>query len=267
MATIKVPYTYREYTFSKLATRVDKFCHKPSRIICCVVSVMLLILYYAACFSVIPLPDSVERILGYVGAAAMGIAFFGSFFLGLICDKCKLSERVALWDLAGRKVSGKVKIVIVLLLALLIVPGIAAGSIWLVNAGQANAYHETMSVLDSADTVAVEGSKAVTLAEDRYSRLYIPEELQAEAPEEVRYILRCTDGEELEGIYGSSGIRGYRRWRLVEIVDRETGEVLAVETFFGSGPPNSVSDDAASKQYGSYPDEDDISDWVRRMFS
>lgn len=33
MATIKVPYTYREYTFSKLATRVDKFCHKPSRIV------------------------------------------------------------------------------------------------------------------------------------------------------------------------------------------------------------------------------------------
>ena len=267
MATIKVPYTYKEYTFSKLATRVDKFCHKPSRIVWCVVSIMLLVMYYSACFSVIPLPDSLERALGNVGAIAIGVVFFGSFFLGLLCDKCKISERIALWDIAGRKVSGAMKVVIVVLAALLILPGIAAGCIYLVNAGQANAYHETMSVLDSADSTAVEGDKAVTLAEDRYSRLYIPEEYQAQTPEEVRYILRCTDGDELQGFYGTSGIQGYKRWRMVEIVDRQTGQVIASETFFGSDPPRSVSDDASKKQYGSYPDEEKISHWVSQMLS
>jgi len=262
MATIKIPYSYKQYQNSKIATFVDKFCHVPSRIAWVLIISLALLFYYMVCFSAFPLSDEVNDLLGTVGVGFFVVSFIGSFFLGLICDKCKLSERVALWDVNGRKFSVRAKVVIALLAAVLILPGVAAAGIAITNGAQEKAYHETMSPLANPDSVAVEEGKAVTFEEDRFSRLYIPGDLQAEAPEEARYILYCTDGEDMVGSYGLSGVGAYKRWRLVEVVDRESGETIASETFYGGEPPRSVSDDTKNDQYGSRPSEEEISAWV-----
>lgn len=267
MATIKIPYKYTEYKFSKLGTRVDKFCHAPSRIVWMQMLSLVLCLYYVMCFSVIPLPEGLRRGLSNLGAVFVGVVFLGSFFLGIICDKCRLSERIALWDVGGRQVTRKMKIIVMLLAALLVLPGFTAAGITLVRGTQANAYHKTMAPLSETKNVAVEGNKAVTYAEERFSTRYIPETDRAETPESVRYILRCIDGEEFYGYYGVSGISGYIRWRKVEVVDRKDDRVVCSETFFGSHPPRSVSDDAAKKQYGSDPDDEEIAAWVAETLS
>jgi len=267
MATMKIPYTYSEYKFSKLGTRVDRFCHSPSRIVWGFVVSMLLCVYYVMCFSVIPVSDALRDLIGKLAAVLMCIFIVSSFFLGILCDKCRLSERVALWDLSGRKVTGKMKVIIVVLAAVLLLPGITAAGVTLVTRTQENAYHKTMAVLEESDSVAVEGNKAVTYKDGRFSTRYIPEDLQAETPEKVQYIVQCTDGEELSGFYGTSGIAGYRRWRMVEVVDRESGQVIATETFFGTNPPHMVSDDDAKKQYGSEPSDEEISTWVTGILS
>ena len=267
MATIKVPYSYREYSFSKLATGVDKFCHMPSRIAWIFVASMLLCFYYVACFSALPLPDGLRRSLNTLAGILVMVAFVGSLFLGLLCDKFELSKKVALWDVSGRKVTKKMKIVIAVLMVILILPGITAAGVTLVNKSQENAYHETMAVLQDPDSIAVAGNKAVASIEDRFSTLYIPEDLQTETPEEVRYIVYCSDSEQLVGYYGTSGIAGYKHCRYVKVVDRKDGSTIGSESFTGSNPPNMVSDDKAKKQYGSRPSDEEIGMWVKEILS
>lgn len=265
MATIKIPYTYKVYNNSKLGTWVDRFCHTPSRIAWMVLGSFLLLGYFTVCFSVLPVSGDVKDFMSGLAAVVVLVSFVGSFFLGILCDKCRISERVAIWDIMGRKVSRKMKIVLIVLIVALLLPGICAAGVSVANAAQANAYQKTMAVLENPEAVPVEGNKAVTCAQGGYFRDYIPEDLQADTPEEVRYMINCTDGEELYGTYGISGILGYRRWRRVEVVDRETGEVLDSETFYGSNPPHSVSEDSAKKQYGSKPSDTEISWWVSQV--
>lgn len=267
MATIKIPYTYKVYNNSRLATWVDRFCHTPSRIVWTVLASFLLLGYYAVCFSVLPVSAGVHDFLSDLAAVLVLVSFVGSFFLGILCDKCRISEKIAIWDITGRNVSKKAKILLIVLAIALILPGVSAACVAVSNGIEADAYQKTMMVLEDPDAVPVEGNKAVTYAEGGYSRDYIPEELQAETAEEVRYIVRCTDGEEFYGTYGISGIAGYRYLRTVEVVDRETGTVLDAETFYGGKPPYSVSEDAAKKQYGSKPSEAEISWWVSQVIA
>ena len=267
MATVKIPYTYKEYKFSKIGTLVDKFCHSPYRIGLMLLLSTLLCFYYVMCFSVIPLPEGLHKGLSNLAAILFGISFVGSFFLGMICDKCRLSERIALWDLTGRNITGKMKIAIAVLAVVLILPGVTAAGVTLVSRTQDNAYHKTMASLSESDNIAVEGNQAVAYVEERFSTLYIPEEYQAKTPENVRFILRCTDGEELYGHYGITGIAGYLRWRKVEVVDRKDDQVISSETFFGGNPPLHVSDNDAKKQYGSFPSDEEIAAWVAATLS
>jgi hypothetical protein len=121
-----------------------------------------------------------------------------------------------------------------------------------------------MVALENPDSIPVKGDMAVTFEDDRFTRSYVPDSLRAGKPEDVRYIIYCTDGEELVGVYGFSGVGGYKRWRKVEVVDRENGNILGSEIFYGSEPPYSISDDDAKKQYGSEPDDALISEWVKQ---
>lgn len=264
MATIKVPYTYKEYKLSKWGTRVDKFCHSPSRIVWIFLVSMLLFGYFAVCFSAMHLPDAVLRVLGGLGAIFLLVSFIGSFCLGWICDRFKLSERVALWDISGVGITPKMKKGLISLGILMLLPGLIALVVTVTTTIQGNAYHKTMAALEDPDSVSINGSMAVTCEDSRFTRSYIPKSLQAEEPEEVRYILYCTDGEKMTGFYGASFVSGYQRWREVKIVDRKTGEVVAQERFYGSNPPHSISDDTKKDQYGSEPDEQEIRAWVKR---
>jgi len=260
---MKVPYKYKEFEHSRLATEVDRWFHKPSSAVWVMFIALLLPGYFYLCFSAL-MPKEAQRVIGYVCAVFVLVGFVGSFFLGAICDMCKISERVARWDIAGRNYTGKMKLIIVVLILVLILPGIIAGAVSLVNGLQADSYHATMYVLADPDSVPVEGDKAVTLADATFTRLYIPESLQAEEPEQVRYILYCTDEDELVGFYGDSYAAGYQRCREIEIVDRESGETVATKLFRGGMPSYSISDGEGS-QYGSEPDEETIRLWVAEV--
>lgn len=266
MAIIKVPYTYKYYHNSSLATWVDKFCHSTSSVVFVIVSSMLLVVYLWYCVDVLALPSVVTKILGYIAAALYPVLFIGSFFLGSICDKCKISERIAVWDINGRKLSKKAVIWIIVIATVLALPGIAAISVSTVKNAKEVTYHKTMYVLTDMDSVPVEGNLAVTYNGSSFSTQYLPKDWQAATPEEVRYILHCTEGEELVGVYGFGSAGGYQRWLLVEVVDRESGKTISSETFFGGNPPNSVSGEE-KKYYGSYPSEEEISEWCQKILN
>lgn len=264
-------YTYKVYTQSNLATALDKFCHTPIRLVIFVIP-MILAIYLALCSEHLPAAEGVlDVVIGGLVVLAV-ILFFASFFLGILCDKCRLSEKLALWDIRRQAAGGKLPlrfwIIVILIVALLATPGVAA----LISRGQARQaaddYHEAMTALDGGHGPEVTGNKVVSFNqnENRYSTKYIPENLQAETPSDARYILRCTDGEEQYGIYENSFVVGFRRTCAAEIYDRETGEVLASQLFYGGTPPHQIDEDVTKAQYGSEPDEAEILAWVEAFF-
>ena len=124
---------------------------------------------------------------------------------------------------------------------------------------QSEAYHQTMSVLDTMSQVSSQADKAVTYTEDQYSTYRVPTELQAETPEEVRYVIHLVQDEELVGRY-SNGMGGFRHVYRFEIVDLSTGEIIAARDFTGGSPPSSTT--KSTPQYGSLPSREDSDSWI-----
>lgn len=122
-------------------------------------------------------------------------------------------------------------------------------------------YHFAMESLKDPENVPVSGEKAVACIDEIFTTQYVPEELQTENPEEVRFIVYCTPGEKTVGYYSNGGGTGLRHTCTVEIYDRETGETVKTHTFEGGDPPETVSG-SGKKHYGSEPSEKKIQIWV-----
>lgn len=136
-----------------------------------------------------------------------------------------------------------------------------------IEANAAAAYHDSMAALDSKSFIcAADACKAVGLmipyrgAQGTYSREYIPEEYVAEAPEEVRYLVRFIYDKVSAGTYGIAG--AYRHKYEVKIIDLSTGKTVAENVFLGSDPPDSIQA-GDGDQFGDYPDVDTVAEWIR----
>ena len=126
-------------------------------------------------------------------------------------------------------------------------------------------YNETMSVLRDPQSVPVKGNKMVTFLDDEFTRLYIPEQWQAENPEEARYILYCEDSNRAVGTYTGGGT-GYVVTRTVTVYDRQTGMNCSQERFVGDYPPSTVKESPGehNDHYGLVPKED-ITEWLENL--
>lgn len=154
-----------------------------------------------------------------------------------------------------------------LLACLLMVP------IMIISMGIADAkaarYHEAFqSVVDSyiADGTQVTGSKAVCLVEDEkvtYADDYVPEEYYTKDPEEVRYLIRCTNGSVVVGYYSGGGV-GTSPWVQVIVEDLKTGDILGERTFYGGNPPKTISvkPGQSASRSGSMPSGTAIKAWI-----
>ena len=266
-----VSYRYTNYPDSKLATWFDKVCHSPSRFLFPILTCMICA-YMISCFNTIPVSPTANEVITNVLVGVMVVSMLLTPFTGLLCRKLQLSRKLAAWDISrqfhGGKPGAKFWITLTAILLVLALPGIAALGVTTVENSKALDYHNTMKVLNTADAPAVTGERLVAYYEDenRFSRDVIPEALQAEAPEDVRYVVTLTEGQELAGIYEGTGVRGFKRYYEVSLVDRITEEVLATEYFYGSRPPYSIEDGTKTDQYGNWPDSDEITYWVRNLF-
>ncbi len=275
MIHIRVPSTVRYtcYPDSKLATQFDRFCHSLHRLIAAALVAMLLGGYLTFSFDAMRLPDGISAALNGALSILLLLFWVSSFFWGLLCDKLRLSARLAAWEAArrdkGGKLPGKSGLWITAGCVLLLLPGLIAIACTLTRGAQDTGYHQAMTVLDGADSVPVTGVHLVSYDTESgiYSTTYIPEQLQAQTPEEVRYILRCTHGAELTGGYGLSGIGAYQRFVSLELTDRESGEVLQSGVIYGGSPPRSIGSDVTRDQYGSRPDESEVIAWVLQAYS
>ena len=204
----------------------------------------------------------------------MFVLFIFIFFTGILCDRLGWTKKLAKWEslfrsgLLSKKQQNAGRAAVVLLAVFLAAPGIAAGALSCFHRAQERLYSQRMSVLSRPDAPEVAGNKMVAYlsGEDRWVRRYIPEEWQAESPEEAAFILRCTDGSEAYGMYRDSGAFAYVRTCFAEWIDRATGEVVASRVFYGGTPPFSISDREKEAQYGSEPDAEEIEGWVLTFY-
>jgi len=130
------------------------------------------------------------------------------------------------------------------------------------------AFNDAMSVLlESGYTCSHTADKAVTLfvetngdvTTENFTTEYIPEDLQTEQPEEVRWLVRCESNLVSVGLYAFYGSANQRRLD-VEIIDLSTGRSLSEAHFLGPKPPESVS--SIAEATGDYPDPADITEWI-----
>ena len=150
------------------------------------------------------------------------------------------------------------------------------GIVFLIGQAIDEDFHmQFQGVVDSyfADGSKVTGNKAVSQISEassenikNYSRSYVPEELLAQKPEEVRYVIRCIKGSTVVGYYSGGGV-GKRPWVELEILDLKTGEVLGETKIYGGYPPSTVSvkpGQTVSKS-GSAPSTNEVKAWVKSV--
>lgn len=148
---------------------------------------------------------------------------------------------------------------------------------------QATKYNDEMSaVLENEYRETVTGNLAVSLEikEDTslfiegetveyrpttsktYTTKYVPDNLIATSPDEVRYIIRCTHSEEYVGTYKLDTLKldAYQRTIFVEIVDSVSQKVLETKLFYGDMPSETITN--INNTTGPYPNEDIIKEWV-----
>lgn len=137
----------------------------------------------------------------------------------------------------------------------------------------AAAYHDTMLVLDkSGYTCSLTADKAVAWMleskedpEGTYSKEYIPEEYLADSPDQVRYRIHFIYGENKVGFY-SGDSNAYQRKYTIRVEDLTTGEILDEVTILGGDPPASAKP-GSGHQYGGYPREDKVQEWITGVLS
>jgi len=128
------------------------------------------------------------------------------------------------------------------------------------------AYHELFKPVLKSSKYRVGGWKVTSLIYSgpqdpmpRYETTYIPEQLQAQTPEEVRYVVHCTNRAVSEGSYLGGG-KAYRRAMVLEVEDLVSGRMIARQVFLGTEPPSYTTE--TGDQYGDYPDAEEISRWI-----
>lgn len=131
----------------------------------------------------------------------------------------------------------------------------------------AEKYNLDMSAaLGSDERTPLTAGKAVTYWVDAegvgtYNTKYLTDDWAAQTPDEAKYIVTRTEGTTKVGIYmGSIAGDALQRYVKIEISNSITGEVLADERFYGAKPPETITKN--EDRFGSYPAEDEISQWI-----
>ena len=126
------------------------------------------------------------------------------------------------------------------------------------------AFQDTMSGLNMSIRAESSTTKAVTLEDGEYSTQYIPEELQAQSPDEVRYVVLLEKSSVRVGYYTGGG-GAYQRVYNLSIRDLATGEIIASQEFNGGYPPQQTT--KKGNVYGSAPSSEKIREWVDSYIS
>lgn len=148
---------------------------------------------------------------------------------------------------------------------------------WIVTSTlMADSYHETMTAGGDLLTSAGSGGTLFTVFDaetERYVRDYLPSNLRAKAPEEVRGVIIVTLDSQTVGSYRSYGrmnsLGGSAEQYVVNIslYDCTQGMLFGqTETILGGDPPSSVrSSNILESHYGSKPSDEEISEACLRL--
>lgn len=134
------------------------------------------------------------------------------------------------------------------------------------------AFQESVDAVVNGAPDNITGDKAITLLhklddespKGTYTTQYVPEEYQTENPEEIRFLITCTEDHLFVGLYtGAPGCSAYRYNYPVEVRDLKYGTSKEY-IFTGGEPPQSISVKQGEVKvfYGSKPDEEMITAWV-----
>lgn len=97
---------------------------------------------------------------------------------------------------------------------------------------------------------------------------YVPEELLAEDPHDVYYIIKIIADNETQGYYmGGGGVKlAVQLGVIISIEELTTGKVLAVsDTFYGGLPPETIQ--TGDSGTGTPPDAGTVKEWIRSAFA
>ena len=276
MATIKIPYTYKKYENSRLATWADKTVQKGSGLMLFMwgfvfLPLATLILIFT------PSYDENPALFALMGIPGMLLGFVCPILFPMIFkkiwDKRNWSDKIALMDIRRRSdpdFAAEFKKKVTVLIALLLLPLVLLTAALLIrNQVSANApdkYHEKMSAAFAGeDYTAAQGDKCTLYftAEGRYTSDGIPKELLAKKPGEVGYILRATEGTECYGYTSEPKNWGdldgewvevplYYRTYTIEWIDCQLGSVVYTQTIHGIRPTTETPKEGGG-YYGELP--------------
>jgi hypothetical protein len=104
------------------------------------------------------------------------------------------------------------------------------------------------------------------LGSNLYNNIYrLPGQLEAESPEEVRFLVLGYFLEEFVGNYAVGGLKtyigAYRIGESVQIFDLLNDELVAERVFMGDDPPERIVEPEMGSYYGGYPVQD-IEMWI-----
>ena len=127
-------------------------------------------------------------------------------------------------------------------------------------------YHDATHAVLNRGGYQVTDRKFVAYDEysDRYVKDYVPEELLAEQPEEICYVIHLENKNKIVGTYFGAGsmISAIQPGIKLSIQELATGKVLAEsDVFEGGEPPESIRTGESGR--GEEPDYATIEDWVR----
>ena len=151
--------------------------------------------------------------------------------------------------------------------------GISVGQDKKALAQEAEAYHEAMTVLlDPFYTCPETATQAVTVFTETVDgeqtetcgKDYLPVGLIAEAPEDVRWLVRCNSKRNVVGTYIIYG-NAYQRELQLEIIDLLDGSTVAETSILGPEPPNSVSSEEEAT--GAYPSNSEVTVWIESILT
>jgi len=129
---------------------------------------------------------------------------------------------------------------------------------------EAKACHAMMAPALSSDGHVVSGFRAIALVkagqdEPLYQMRYIPEDLRAETPEEVRYVVHCDLGSRYAGIYLGGGNAAIQVMD-IRVEDLLSGKTVARTTLEGSDPPEYTTGNSGG--IGEPPTDEEVQAWV-----
>lgn len=289
MATIKIPYTYKKYENSKLATWADKTVQKGSGLMLFMwgfvfLPLATLILIFTPSYDEKPAVFALMGIPGMLMGFVIPIMF--PMIFKKVWDRHKWSDKIALMDIRRRsdpKAAAEFKKKVTILIVLLLLPVLLLTATLLirtqVNANAPEKYNEKMSAAFAGDDfTAAQGDKCTLYisAEDRYSSDGIPKELLAKKPGEVGYVLRITEGTECYGYTSEPKNWGdlngewvdiplFYRTYAIEWLDCQLGSVVYTQTVQGLRPTNETPKEGGA-YYGELPSEYEMERQIQKGY-